>query len=277
MAQLRPKLIFQGFALLAPPLLFIAWVASGTGVHWMASRSTGFEGSLFSANTMLMALVWLGYFMTLINLCFYAAHVIREALKNNADASNRRDLFIVFWISMLLAVVISAFLTVTVVALLGIHVPLINFDSVIVINHCLILGILVVFIRMDRRAFRNAQKEGAGLNVEVAAAWLSVWLVSVPSFVVTLLALFLHYELTTNPDWMLIYDKPEILSAESHGYGYLHIPLASPSSQEQPMFGLFVSGLNVGLIMSSIMVSQIAYFAIQVFKSRNWGEKPKEE
>lgn len=61
-------------------------------------------------------------------------------------------------------------------------------------------------------------------------------------------------------------DKPEILAGAR--YGYLHVPLVSPSVEERPLFGLFVSGLNVGLLMASIIASQVAFFVLEVFRRR---------
>lgn len=273
MIRSRAKLLFQGVALLAPPLLFVLWVASGSGVRWIAEHSKGFQDSLFSANSMVMALIWLGYLMTFINLCFYVAHIYRGAFKGPPSTEKQRDLVIIFVASVVLMFVIGAFLTGTLAAFLGVQISFLKFNSVVLLNHYFVLGVLAVFVVMDWRAIQSAQRLPARPTSDLPAAWLSVWLVSVPSILVTLLALLLHHNLSTNPDWMLIYDKPEILSGEK--YGYLHVPLVNPSSEEMPMFGLFISGLNVGLIMASMMVSQIAFFAIEVFRNTEWTERRK--
>ena len=209
--------------------------------------------------------------MTLINLFFYAFHIYQGAFKRDADIGNRRDLIIVFVFTTALAFVMAIFLTITFCAFFGfLHFSFITIDSVILLNHVLLVVIFVAFILMDWRAFRSARSQDTGLTTELVSAWLSVWLVSVPSLLVTLLAILLHNRILANPDWLLVFDKPEILSGDT--YGYLYVPVVNPSSQEEPMFGLFVSGLNTGLIMASIMVSQIAFFAIQVFKNIDLGK-----
>ena len=270
----KNKLLYQAFALLAPPLLFFLWLFTGLGVRWIASRSIDFAGSLFSANTIVMTLIWLGHLMTLINLCVYITHVHKAVKKPVLDAQDRWGLWSVFYASVTLAVLIFLFLTGTFFAFIG-GIPSFAFDDTVTWNHWLLLVILLVFGFLDWSAFQRLSAKNNRLTSDAAVLWLCVYLISIPSILVTVLAMTLRYFLVTNPDWMLIFDKPEILSGET--YGYLHTPIVSPSETERPLFGLFASGLEVGIIMASIMVSQIAFFALQVFREQVIAERENKE
>lgn len=263
----KVKLLLQGIVLLAPPTLLVVWLITGFGVRAIARWSTDFRDSVFSANTIVMMLIWLGHVMILINLLFYIAHVSSDVRRTKAKhVPGRSHLRCVIGLSGFIAMAIATFVVVTLLAFSGIQIPGVSCESTIAFNHYLLLAIFVCFVVMDFLALRSARLQGTKGEGDAMASLLSIWLVSVPSIFITCFALVLHWILVTNPDWMLIYDKPEILSGEQ--FGYLHVPLVSPSAAERPMFGLFVSGLNVGVLMASIIASQIAFFVLTVFRQR---------
>lgn len=257
----------QGVLLLAPPFAFVLWLVFSHGGIWIASMGADFAGSAFAANTIIIGLVFLGHIMTLINLVFYLESGDAHGLRDGSTDAEKRNVKRVRLIAIIICVLIAVFLVLTSLAFCGIQIPYFSFGKIVEFNHWFLLGILIMFICMDWWELKRVQRGAGGDWIEETVALLYVWLVSVPSILVTVLAIVLHWSLVRNSEvWFLIIDKPEQLSGEQ--YGYLHPPLVSPSSQERPFFDLFFTGLNVGLIMASIIVSQLSYFVINVISQR---------
>lgn len=260
-------LLPQGLLLLAPPLVFVAWLVFGHGGLGIASLGANFAGSAFAANTIIIGLVFLGHLMTLINLGFYLQSSDEYGLSDESTCVDRKIVKRVRGMAIIICVLIGLFLGITILAFIGVAIPYVSFGKIVEVNHVLLLVILIMFICMDWWELKRVQGGAGGDCMKETVALLYVWLVSVPSILVTCLAILLHWSLVRNADvWFLIIDKPEQLSGEK--YGYLHPPLVVPSPHEIPFFDLFFTGLNVGLIMASIIVSQLSYFVIKVISRR---------
>lgn len=263
----RWRLWFQGLSLLAPPFAFVLWLVFSRGGVWVASMGANFAGSAFAANTIIIGLVFLGHIMTLINLLFYIKDSDEKGLSGESGSEGVRIVKYVRGMAISICVLIAVFLVLTALAYGGAQIPRFGFGTIVGWNHWILLVILSMFIFMDWLELKRVQGGGGGEWMKETVALLYVWLVSVPSIVVTVLAIVLHWSLLRNSNvWLLVIDKPEQLSGEQ--YGYLHPPLVSPTPQERPFFDLFFTGLNVGLIMASIIVSQLSYFVIRVISKR---------
>ncbi len=64
----------------------------------------------------------------------------------------------------------------------------------------------------------------------------------------------------------MMFDKPEVLSGSRYRYNV--VPVIEPASQMKLWFVLFASGLNTGLLMACIIMSQAALFVLQIFRYR---------
>lgn len=205
--------------------------------------------------------------MTLINLLFYIKNGDERGLRRESTDAERNNVKRVRFMAFAILTFIIIFSLITILAFFGISIEYVNFGSIVEVNHWLLFVILFMFIVMDWWELKIVKQTAGGDWMKETVALLYVWLVSVPSILVTILAILLHWSLLRNSDiWFLVIDKPEILSGEQ--YGYLYPPLVFPSPQERPLFDLFFTGLNVGLIMASIIVSQLSYFVIEVISRR---------
>jgi hypothetical protein len=122
-----------------------------------------------------MMLIWLGHLMILINLGFYIQHVWGEVFAiNRQRAPGQKHLKVVLVASFVIAIVIGAFVLVSVMAFGGVRIPVVSIEWVIKVNHYVLLGIFVCFIMMDCLALRRACLHGDGGSADTTASLLAI-------------------------------------------------------------------------------------------------------
>jgi hypothetical protein len=266
-------LLCKNFIIFVPVIIVLAYLTYVEDFDLVKSLFNIPE-NIFVVNNFLLILVALSFYTIFISILFYIIDLWSDIFRYKGDALKISVLHIFIFILILLlmiGIVIYIGLIIGIVTdKLIVKADFVNFNGILLINKWITLITFMVFLIADLTIFATQKIiikdiEGNKIhfdndeiknktikkakNVEKFSL-LSVFLINLPMIIVAIYTLIITNHIEMTEAFHFFYDKDLDLTTK----------------MIKDYFGLFIGGLETGIIIASILLSQLIFAVLKI----NW-------
>jgi hypothetical protein len=266
-------LIFKNFLIFVPVIFVLAYLTYLEDVD-LVSSLFNIAGNIFFINNFLLILISLSFYTIFISILLYTIDLWSDIFRYKGDALKISVLHIfIFILIILLMIGIVMYIGLiigTVADKIILKADFVNFNGILLINKWITLITFIVFLIADLTIFVTQKIiikdiEGNKIHFDndeiknktikkaknvAKFSLLSIFLINLPMIVVAIYTLIITNHIEMTEAFQFFYDKD--------------LDLTIKMTKEN--FGLFIGGLETGIIIASILLSQLIFAVLKI----NW-------
>lgn len=254
--------IIWNFLMLISPIILGLWIVLESP-DWIFPFTIFYEdnNTIYIINTVFVLFVFMSLLPVLVNMFFYlfdSSDQINSYQGVNRSIKNYHNVSIA--LAFAFGIIISAFLVILVYSVCF-NQQLLGLTAIVSINSILSVLIFVVFSLMDVLSWKSGAiigKEKANRKmafITKRSAMESLLLIDVPALLIVLTSVFFLSELEDIDYFKSFLSDPRVFLKS--------VPVLLQNNRKE-VIELFPNGIEAGIIMTSIIYSQILYFILRV-------------
>jgi hypothetical protein len=257
------KLLLKYFA----PLIFIVFILISASFYseWIGifNNFNNIEGNEFVLNNLLLLFIGLSYFTVIYFLFFFGVSTLIAAIKYKGD---NKTVQVFYGISILLLIIAFFIICGLVgIVLLQIYTKFTywTFEDTIKNNHYITLIVFIIFFFLDLQLYFISQirsktetepTKKQKLLSEMNLSKESIWLIDIPMILISLFVIFLSHSISTNGIFNNLFDSRYSIQYQITDESPFKFVITS-----------FTNGFETGMLIASIIFSQIIYTVLQIY------------
>lgn len=259
------------FIVLIFPIIVGLWIVLESP-DWISSFTVFYEdnNTIYVINTVFILFIFMSLLPVLINMLFYIFDSSNQINSYRGPNKSIRNFhFISMLLIVLLVVIISAFIVLLTGSIYS-NKQIVNLANIIMINSYLSITIFSIFLLMDALAWKSGaimHKEKINCNLAFIvkrSAMESLLFIDIPALLIVLSSIIFLSKLGDIDYFKSFLSDPRV---------FLKSVTILLQKNQKEVIELFPNGIETGIIMASIIYSQILYFILKVkwdyIESRN--------
>lgn len=254
--------IIGNFFLLIFPIILGLWIVLESP-DWISSFTIFYEdnNTIYIINTVFILFVFMSLLPVLVNIFFYLLDSSDQIdLYKGTNGNIKKYHNFSMCLIVLIVFIISAFLVLLIVSAYS-NLQLMKLTAVVSINSILSIAIFVAFSVMDVLSWKSGiimGKEKTNRKMVFIikrSAMESLLFIDVPALLIVLSSVFFLSELGDIDYFKSFLSNPRV---------FLKSVTVLLQNNQREVIELFPNGIETGVIMTSIIYSQILYFILKV-------------